>query len=353
MKKISAHGGSYTCAEDIEQKPIEKKSAFVAVVGRPSAGKSTLINTFCGAKVSIVSPVPQTTRNNIRGIVNSGRGQIIFVDTPGRHKSDKKLNKHLIGNADRALLDSDLILYLIDSSRQCGEEEIECAQSLPKNMLGTKVIVAINKIDNNNSNCENVQKFLCERLPELNADHIFKISALKGIGTKDLLDRIYELSPEGPQYYDSDCYTDQEVNFRIAEIIREKATERLREELPHAIYVEITDCGFKQVKPPTSSSSTKSALPASSERASIEAVPLTSGKQTVIPETLIVRACIRCERESQKGMIVGKGGTMIRSIRLAALEDLKKIFDWKIELEIRVKTDRDWRSDDGVLKKIL
>ncbi|GMO31092.1 MAG: GTPase Era [Termitinemataceae bacterium] len=322
---------------------IQKKSAFVAVVGRPSVGKSTLINLLCGAKVSIVSPVPQTTRNSIRGIVNRERGQIVFVDTPGRHNSEKKLNRKLIETADRVQNDADLILYMLDATRLPQTEEEICAASLPANMLKEKIIVAVNKIDNKlatKAAMDAIETFLENTFEK---PHIFKISALKKDGVEEMLNAIFDLCPVGEPYYDTDCYTDQDVRFRISEIVREKATERLREEIPHSIYVEVADCelhgSVEEIKIPAAEPQSISVLPDSCTTARIQ--------------TLDIRAFIRCERESQKGMIVGKGGKMIRSIRLAALKELKEIFDWNIKLDLRVKTASDWRHNDSVLKKLF
>jgi GTP-binding protein Era len=288
------------------------KAAFVAVVGRPSVGKSTLINQICGEKVAIVSPVPQTTRNAIRGIVNREQGQLVFVDTPGRHSSDKKFNKKLMEVSSRALDESDLNLYVMDLTRSPGLEEIEIARLLAP--LAGKTVAALNKIDAPGADCKKAGDFLAQNLPGL--ARCFEISALNNKGIEPLLTALYELAPDGEPFYGSEYYTDQEVEFRIAEIIREQAIMRLREELPHALYVEVADTEFKG------------------------------------EEKLWVRAFILVERESQKGMVVGKGGEMIKAIRLAALKELKKIFDWKIDLDLRVKTGKDWRHNDRLLKKI-
>ncbi|MCL2478589.1 MAG: GTPase Era [Treponema sp.] len=295
----------------------EKKSAFVAVVGRPSAGKSTLVNLLCGQKVAIVSSVPQTTRNAIRGILNSGPGQLVFVDTPGRHASEKKLNKKLMQVSDRALDDCELILYVLDASRAPGPEETAIAVRLVPHQA--RVVAAINKIDLPVADCGKVLSFLAEQLPEVPVSRCLKISSLKNEGIPDLLSVLYEMAPAGEPVYPDDIYTDQEIPFRIAEIIREKAMNRLREELPHSIYVQVEDAELKQQ----------------------------GGKQV-----LWVRAFIVAERESQKGMIVGRGGEMIRAIRLAALKDLNNIFEWKVDLDLRVKTGKDWRHNDAILKKI-
>ncbi|MDR0375715.1 MAG: GTPase Era [Treponema sp.] len=293
-----------------------RKAAFVAVVGRPSVGKSTLVNRFCGEKVAIVSAAPQTTRNAIRGIVNREEGQLVFVDTPGRHISDKKLNRKLREVSDRSVADSELVLYVLDASRAPAEEEEKIARDLAGS--SKNLVVAINKMDSPEADCAKTEEFLKRFFPNLSEDRRFKISALKNDGLEPLLTTLFAMSPEGEAFYPEECYTDQDVKFRIAEIIREKAMNRLWDELPHAIYVDIADMELKE-----------------------------NGAK------LWVRAFIIAERESQKGMIVGKGGEMIRSIRLAALKEMKRIFDWKIELDLRVKASPDWRHNDGVLSRII
>jgi len=293
-----------------------KKSAFVAVVGRPSVGKSTLVNALCGAKVAIVSPVPQTTRNAIRGIVNRSEGQLIFVDTPGQHISERKLNKRLMDVAGRAVGEAELILYVLDASRKIGPEEEAVAERLVPN--AARMVAAINKMDEEGTNVEPVREFLELRFPALDSARYFPISALKNEGTGVLLTCLFNMASEGPLFYPDDYYTDQDLNFRIAEIIREKAINRLREELPHSLYVEVADAELRD-------SDTR----------------------------LWVRAFIVTERESQKGMVVGKDGQMIKAIRMAAQKDLDRIFDWKMDLDLRVKTAKDWRHNDALLKRLI
>jgi len=293
------------------------KTAFVAIIGRPSVGKSTLLNKMCGEKVAIVSSVPQTTRNAIRGIVNREEGQLVFIDTPGRHTSEKKMNKKLMDVSSRALAESDLVLYMLDASRAPGAEEEEIAALLKPS--AQKTVVAINKIDLPNSNTNILIEFINKWMGENDSPkNIHLISANTGQGVEELLNTLFEMAPEGQPLYDADYYTDQETGFRIAEIIREQAINRLRQELPHSLYVDIADMEFRE-------EGTK----------------------------LWVRAFIIVERESQKGMVVGKGGEMIKTIRLAALKDLKRIFDWKIDLDLRVKTGKDWRHNDYTLKRII
>ena len=217
--------------------PGSKKSAFVAIVGRPSAGKSTLMNTLCGEKVAIASPIPQTTRNRIRGIVTTDAGQLVFVDTPGFHVSHRTLNRHMRGLIEEAIRDSEVLLYVVDASRKPGAEELElldavASQSVPK-------LIALNKIDvTPREQRRETLSLLEERLP---GTDVIEISALREDGTDELLAALYERAPEGELHYDPEFYTDQDPEFRIAEIIREKALSGLREELPHSIYVHVAD----------------------------------------------------------------------------------------------------------------
>ncbi|AEF84180.1 GTP-binding protein Era [Treponema primitia ZAS-2] len=305
---------------------MEKKSAFVAVVGRPSVGKSSLVNLFCGQKVAIVSAVPQTTRNAIRGIVNRPQGQLVFVDTPGRHASERKLNKKLMEVADRAVAESELVLYLLDASRPPGAEEEAIVTGLASFAL-TTLVVAVNKMDAKGADFEAARSFITQRLPLLPEARIFGISALKDEGTGPLLDCLFSLAVEGEPLYPEEYYTDQDLGFRIAEIIREKAINRLRQELPHSLYVEVAD----------------------TELRSKEGAPEGDPEKT----RLWVRAFIITERESQKGMVVGKGGEMIKAIRQAAQKELNSILDWKVELDLRVKSSHDWRHNDKVLKRLI
>jgi GTP-binding protein Era len=320
-----------------------KKAAFVAVAGRPSAGKSTLVNLLCGEKVSVVSPVPQTTRNAIRGIVNREDGQLVLVDTPGIHLSEKKFNRRLAETAVRALGESDLVLYVLDASRAPGPEEEAVAAALVP-LAGTvaasgetaadsgpgtanaRVIAAVNKMDKPGADYERTKDFLRRCLPALPDRCCFPVSAKKNEGVKALLAALFDLAPPGPPFYPAEYYTDQEIDFRIAEVIRGEAINRLRQELPHAIYVEVADREFRGPEPDVPG----------------------HGRQK-----LWVRAFIICERESQKGMIVGKGGSLVKTIGEAARKELNRIFDWKVELDLRVKTGKDWRHNDALLRKLI
>ncbi|NLK60962.1 MAG: GTPase Era [Spirochaetes bacterium ADurb.Bin215] len=293
-----------------------KKSGIVAIIGRPSAGKSTLLNSLAGAKVSIVSPVPQTTRNAIRGIVNRPKGQLVFIDTPGYHDSDKKLNLLLKGIAKDRLPEADCILYLIDASREAGPEEASIIQLLAKS--ADKLVIGINKIDRQDARPDMVRLFLEKELPGVSHDRIVELSAGTGKNTGVLLDAVYSVVPEGEAMYPEEYYTDQDVDFRIAEIIREKAILNTRQEIPHALYVEIADMEMKR-----------------------------NGKE------LWVRAFIVVERETQKAMVIGKGASMIKKIRTEAKDEMKKIFDYYIRLDLQVRVHKNWRQKDPVLGRLM
>ena len=296
--------------------PPVQKCALVTIVGRPSAGKSTFLNTASGEKISIVSPVPQTTRNAVKGIVNTSFGQLIFVDTPGYHESEKKLNIKLRTITTDQLSEADAILYLIDATREPGEEELLTCDLV--RAVADKTVIGINKCDLPAAKPEAARAFLAANLSEVPSERIFDISAKEDTNINDALKALYDLAPEGDPLYPEEFYTDQEVDFRIAEIIREQAMNRLRDELPHAIYVDIADMEWRK-----------------------------DGRE------LWVRAFLVVERESQKGMVIGKGAAMIRTIRLESLKVLKELFDYRIDLDLQVKVNKNWRQKDVILTKLL
>ena len=305
-----------------------KKAAFVTLLGRPSAGKSTLVNQLCGERVAIVSPVPQTTRNAIRGIVNHELGQLVLVDTPGVHQSDKKFNRHLADNAFRAASESDIILYVLDASRAPGPEEEAIAERCKA--MGAPLVAAVNKMDLSTADLGRTMEFLNARFPMLDKNRIIPISVQKDEGVDTLLSALFDLAPAGDPFYPEDCYTDQEIDFRIAEIIRGAAIRFLHQELPHSIYVEVADRELRSLE---------------------LRKPEAGGNDEA--QRLWVRAFIICERESQKGMIVGKGGKIIKSIGEISRKEMNRIFDWKVDLDLRVKTGKDWRHNDRILQKLL
>lgn len=298
----------------IEEKTLH--SGFVAIIGRPSAGKSTFLNTACQEEVSIVSPIPQTTRNAIKGIVNTSYGQLVFIDTPGYHDSEKKLNLRLKNVTENQLEDIDGVLYIIDSTREIGEEEQHTAALL--NNLQQKTVVAINKTDLPTSKSEKAMKFIKENLPLVDSDSIFEISAQKDIGINEVLKSLYKKVPENSPIYDEELYTDQNLSFRICEIIRGEAINRLEQEIPHAVYVEVADVEHRN-----------------------------EGKK------LWIRAFLCVERDSQKGIVIGKNASKIKEIRLAAIKKLSQIYIQKIDLDLQVKVDKNWRQRDYTLNKLI
>ncbi len=292
------------------------KSGFAVTVGRPSCGKSTLINTLCGHKVSIVSSVPQTTRRPVRGIANREEGQIVFSDMPGFHLSEKEFNRALNETTAAALRDDpDAVLYVLDATRMPGDEEEALAELLSQ--AGVFPVFALNKIDAVDDaavSIEAYQRFLSRFWTDA---EVLPVSALRGEGTQRLFASLFARLEEGPPLYPEDYYTDQPPEFRIAEIIREKAMNRLSEELPHSIYVEVADWE----------------MPSDNE--------------------LWIRAFICVEKESQKGMVVGKDGVKIGAIRKAAKRELKSVFPQNIRLDLRVKVSKNWRKNGYQIKSVL
>lgn len=289
------------------------RSAFVAVIGRPSVGKSTLLNTLTGHQVAIISRVPQTTRNRIRGIVTRPAGQLVFVDTPGFHESTRTLNRHMRGLIGETIRECELLLYVTDATRAPGDEEIALANLVAAHDERPR-IVAINKIDSSKRDALSALRVLLRmRLPDL---PVFEISALSGHGTEALVDALLAAAPAGPPDYPEDFYTDQPPEFRVSEVIRARAMEGLRAELPHSIYVDVADMEFRE-------------------------------------EELWVRAFIFVERESQRGMVVGKGGAGIKRIRTSAQRDLAQLFPYRIQLDLRVKVDPNWRKNERVLGRLV
>lgn len=300
--------------ENTENKTL--KTGVVAIIGRPSAGKSTFLNTACQEPISIVSPIPQTTRNAIKGIVNTSFGQLIFIDTPGYHDSEKKLNLRLRNVTETQLEDIDCVLYVIDSTREPGEEEVHTAELLKK--LQAKTVVAINKTDLPASKVAPVRTFIQEQLKEIPAERIFEMSAEKDIGINEVLKGLYDIAPEGMPMYDEELATDQDLRFRVCEVIRGEAINRLEQEIPHAVYVDVADVEHRN-----------------------------EGKK------LWIRAFLCVERDSQKGIVIGKGASKIKEIRMASIRKLSEIYIQKIDLDLQVKVDKNWRQRDITLNRLI
>ena len=289
------------------------KAAVIAIVGRPSSGKSTLVNALCGGKVSIVSPVPQTTRNKVRGILTTEAGQIVFIDTPGFHLSEKKVNRYMSELVSSALGEVDVALYVVDGTRAFGDEERALLEALRK--AGRPVVACLNKSDAAGHAWETVRAEIAAALPDA---HLHEISALSGTGLDALREQLFAFSPEGEQMYPPDYYTDQTPDFRVSEIVREKAMLQTREEVPHSLYVRMEDLEMRD------------------EGA-----------------TLWARGFICVERESQKGILVGRAGERIRSIVREAEKELSEIFPYAVKLDLRVRVDHEWRKRDTLLKKMI
>ena len=291
------------------------KCATVSVIGRPSVGKSTLINTICEMKVSITAPTPQTTRNAIRGIYTDQRGQLIFTDTPGYHLGGKTINKRMQDITVSALGESDMILYLVDASRALKKEEEAIAEILSK--VKVPIIALLNKSDILSEEQKKDAIFFINH--NINAEKILECSGLNDEGVDEVLIALFKLAKEGDLLYSENAYTDQPLEFRISEIIREKTINLLDDELPHVIYVEVADIEYNEEE-----------------------------------KSVWVRAFIITERDGQKGIIVGKGGENIKKIRKESFKEIKKIFPGStLQLDLRVKAQAKWRTNQVVLDKIF
>lgn len=288
------------------------KSGFVAIIGRPNAGKSTLLNKFIGEKVSIVSQRPQTTRDRITGVLTSDDYQIAFVDTPGIHTPKNSLGGYMMKSVRRAREGVDVVLYVCDAGRYLQEKDIEMLQKLVSD--GNNVVIAVNKVD------EVTDDKIAEifvKLKELDGvKAIVPISALKGKNTVVLLDEIIKLIPEGEQLFPEDMYTDKTERFLVGEFIREKALRFLSDEIPHGIGVEIKKFADRE------------------------------------DGIVDVEADIICERESHKGIIIGKGGQMLKKILSSARRDMEELLGAKVFLKGFVKVKPEWRDNDSVLRQL-
>ncbi len=285
------------------------KSGFISIIGRPNAGKSTLLNALLGEKISIVSEKPQTTRNVIRGVKNLLDCQIVFVDTPGIHKGRGLLNEFMVKEALASIRDVDGVLYIVEADRKISDDDRFIIEGLKG--LKCPVILCINKVDKVN------KLRLLPLIEEYSRLYPFKeivpISALKNDGLTALMDVVAGILPEGPKYFPDDVITDQPERFVAAEIIREKVFLLTREEIPYSVAVTIDS--FKE-------------------------------KDGVIAIT----ATINVERDSQKGIIIGKGGGMLKRIGTEARLDIEKLLGSKIYLELFVRVQEDWTRSPGALK---
>ncbi|MGL6341933.1 MAG: GTPase Era [Waterburya sp.] len=280
------------------------KSGFVAIVGRPNVGKSTLMNHLIGQKVAITSPVAQTTRNRLQGILTTPEAQIIFVDTPGIHKPHHELGKVLVQNAKTAIKSVDLVLFVVDSSTEAGTGDRFVVDILKR--VKTPVILGLNKVDLQPNNYQFVDDTYSELIADTNWSTV-KFSATTGTGTSQLQQSLINSLETGPYYYPPDLVTDQPERFIITELIREQILLHTRQEIPHSVAITIE-------------------------------------KIEETPKITRINAAINIERSSQKGIIIGKKGTMLKTIGTASRQQIQKLIAGDVYLELFVKVEPKWRQ---------
>ncbi|MCI1944100.1 GTPase Era [Clostridium luticellarii] len=288
------------------------KSGFITIIGRPNVGKSTLLNTIIGEKLSIVSCKPQTTRNNINTILTQDNFQLIFVDTPGIHKPKDKLGNYMVKSAEDSIKDVDLVLFLTTPQDDIGGGDRYILENIREAQV--PVFLVLNKIDENPASrtaetLKNYSEFF-------NFQEIVPVSALKKKNTDELLDLMVKYMPEGPKYYPDDAITDKQEKFIVAEIIREKALRLLSKEVPHGIAIEI--------------------------------IFMRKDSKGIYN----IEANILCEKESHKGIIIGKNGSMLKKISSYARMDIEKFLDSRVYLQVWVKVRKEWRDNDRLLKEL-
>lgn len=288
------------------------KSGFVTIVGRPNVGKSTLLNEIMGEKLSIVSNKPQTTRNNIQTILTGDDYQIVFVDTPGIHKPKHKLGEYMVNSAKDSIKEVDLVLFLINPDEEIGRGDKFIIETL-KNQKAP-VFLVVNKIDEFTQ--ERVAKTLQMYSSEFNFKEIIPISALKGKNVDRLVELMVKEMPEGPKYYPDDMITDVQEKFVVSEIVREKALRTLREEIPHGIAVDV-----------------------------IQMKQSPNG-------TYHIEVDMICEKDSHKGIIIGKNGQSLKKIGETARYEIERFLRAKVNIKIWVKVRKEWRDNQNLLKEL-
>ena len=289
------------------------KSGFVTIIGRPNVGKSTLMNRLIGQKIAITSNKPQTTRNRIQTVyTDMEKGQIVFLDTPGIHKAKNKLGEYMVNVAEHTLNEVDVILWLVEPTNFIGAGEQHIIEQLKK--TNTPVILVINKVDTVEK--EKILEYIDTYRKVYDFAEIIPTSALRGQNTDDVIDSIFKYLPYGPMFYDEDTVTDQPQRQIAAEIIREKALHALDAEIPHGIAV------------------------------AIDTMKERPGKRQLVD----IEATIICERDSHKGIIIGKQGAMLKKIGSNARYELEQMLDAKVNLKLWVKVRKDWRDSDFMIK---
>lgn len=293
---------------------METKSGYIAIIGRPNVGKSTLMNRLIGQKIAITSKRPQTTRNRIQTVYTDERGQLIFLDTPGINKAKNKLGEYMLSAALSSIADADAVMWIVEPTDYIGKGEQYIIEELKKSNL--PVILAMNKTDTVTK--EELIKHVETYSKVLDFAEIVPVSAMTGDNVGVLLEQLFKYMPYGPMFFDEDTLTDQPVKQIAAEIIREKALQLLSDEVPHGIAVVVDK--FRERKKADGSS------------------------------LIDIEASIICERESHKGIIIGKGGEMLKKIGSAARYEIERLVDSKIALKLWVKVKKDWRDSDTQLK---
>lgn len=288
------------------------KSGFVTLIGRPNVGKSTLMNTIIGQKIAITSSKPQTTRNRVRTVYTDERGQIVFLDTPGIHKAKNKLGEYMVKVSTRTLKDVDVVLWLVEADTFIGEGDERIFEILSD--VKVPIILAVNKMDALKQR-DDILAVIAKYSERMKFADIVPVSALKGTNIDELLNVVFNYLSEGPLYYDEDTVTDQPVKQIAAELIREKALRFLQEEVPHGIAVEIDTFSYRDT----------------GDMADIE-------------------AAIVCEKDSHKGIIIGKSGSMLKKIGTAARKDIEDLLDCRVNLKLWVKVRLKWRDSDVQMK---
>ena len=288
------------------------KSGFVTIIGRPNVGKSTLMNHFIGQKIAITSNKPQTTRNRIQTVyTDRERGQIVFLDTPGIHQAKNKLGEYMVNAAEHTLSEVDVILWLVEPSNFIGAGEQHIIRQLKKTK--TPVILVINKVDMTDR--DKILEFIDTYRKVYDFAEIVPASALRGQNTDTVLEMIFRYLPYGPMFYDEETITDQPERAIVAEIVREKALHALDDEIPHGIAVYIDRMKERKDK-----------------------------------NLIDIDATIVCERDSHKGIIIGKGGAMLKKIGSNARYEMERLLDAKVNLKLWVKVRKDWRDSDTMLR---
>lgn len=286
------------------------KSGFVAVIGRPNVGKSTLINSLIGQKIAIMSDKPQTTRNKILCVLTQDDAQILFIDTPGIHKPKHKLGEYMVKAAENTLKEVDVILFVIDATENIGAGELYIMERLENTQA--PVILVVNKVDQINK--QQILPVISRYSDKLNFVGAIPISAREKTNLDQLVDEIKKYLDEGPQYYPSDMITDQPERLVIGELIREKVLHLTKEEIPHAIAVDVEEISKRD------------------------------------NDDLYIRATIYVERESQKGIVIGAKGSLLKEIGQLARVDIENLLGSKVYIDLWVKVKKDWRNRDGILR---